>query len=268
MGFASTKEVYDDMYQKLKSGDITGYRSMASKLVSLDVKASTIESAIRSRANEEGFTVEDLDSETAGAGLKPKYEVEDDGEAKYSINDLSPTQYTRYSKDYGDMVEQIMDEFQRHGFGSLDKETANSLLSAAYEYASETALESASGGTYDSETKWINLAQDADDLGLTAAEYIMLKQKYGARAIASDDAYEAYNVGMDVDTFLLAKEGMDDIAADKDEEGNSISGSRKENIIDYLNTLGLTEEEYLFLLGTEYDSVKKRDDYISYFGVR
>ena len=124
----------------------------------------------------------------------------------------------------------------------------------------------ASGGQYKTDTKWIDSAQDADDIGLTVAEYIMLKEQYSDTALRADGVYDAYDAGIPVDVYLEAHDAMGDIKADKDANGNSISGSRKEKIIDYLNALGLTYEQYLYLLGTEYDTVKKTQDYISFFG--
>lgn len=63
-----------------------------------------------------------------------------------------------------------------------------------------------------------------------------------------------------------AKNGLGDSKADKDANGKSISGSRKEKVIDDLNSLGLTYERYLYLMGTEYASIQKTSDYKRYFG--
>ncbi len=97
----------------------------------------------------------------------------------------------------------------------------------------------------------------------------------------SEDAVEAEEHGIDAKVFMTAVVGMDNIQADyrlngkivdgkyltKEEKarGKVISGSRREKIERYLKSV-CNSREYLFLLGTEYESVKKDSNYISYFG--
>lgn len=82
----------------------------------------------------------------------------------------------------------------------------------------------------------------------------------------TDQGYEAHEYGISMDKYIEFKANVGDIKADKNAAGKSISGSRKKKIIEYLNDLGLTYEEYLYLLGTEYDTTKKSADYKRYFG--
>lgn len=65
---------------------------------------------------------------------------------------------------------------------------------------------------------------------------------------------------------MTAVVDMGSIKADYKSNGKVISGSRRAKIERYLNSVCNSYKEYLFLLGTEYDSVKDDSDYISYFG--
>lgn len=82
----------------------------------------------------------------------------------------------------------------------------------------------------------------------------------------SKTAIEAEKHGIDAKLFMTATVDMGSIKADYDSNGKSISGSRRAKIERYLNSVCDSYKEYLFLLGTEYESVKKDHDYISYFG--
>ena len=92
-----------------------------------------------------------------------------------------------------------------------------------------------------------------EGLGVSAEEYWSNKEEYdyayehpGNYAIASVvGGYGAYRT--------YSKE-LYDIKADKDEDGKSISGSRKEKVIDYINNLDADYGEKLILFKTEYPS--------------
>jgi hypothetical protein len=47
---------------------------------------------------------------------------------------------------------------------------------------------------------------------------------------------------------------MNDIPADKDEDGNSIRGSKKEKIIEYINDLDISYEEKIILFKSRYNA--------------
>lgn len=64
----------------------------------------------------------------------------------------------------------------------------------------------------------------------------------------------------------LLRSTMDSIKADYKPNGKVISGSRRAKIERYLNSVCSNYKEYLFLLGTEYDSIKDDYDYVKYFG--
>lgn len=261
---------YDIMFRALVQGDMASYQRIRDDLMNqMGLDGVTIDNAMKSRykkaqAATPGFALSQdvLDR----IGTRDREATKND-EDRFSDKDLNAAQYQQYSTQRANDYRDIMDDLQQYSsYRSMDAEGRNALEAAAWSYAKETALEDASGGQYKTDTKWIDSAQDADDIGLTVAEYIMLKEQYSDTALRSDGVYDAYDAGIPVDVYLEAHDAMGDIKADKDANGNSISGSRKEKIIDYLNALGLTYEQYLYLLGTEYDTVKKTQDYISFFG--
>lgn len=326
MGYSSKDGVYDAMYESIRNDDMTEYYKKVVSMMGLGVDASDIESAMRTRAKADGLSVSDLTKALASGGFKPKFETE--SADTFDIDDLSTDEYTTYSGEYGDMIDRLMDDFAKRGFDALSPEDANKWLGSAYSYAKETALEIATDGEYDSDTKWINDAQQAEKNGISVSDYIITKDAYGSsvadklydakkngisvdqyqeyrdmldkydepnengnlgsytsaervkaisavdglgdREIAflwdTDQGYEALSYGIDMNKYIQFKAAQENIKADKDKNGNSISGSRREKIEDYLNSMGLSYKEYLYLLGTEYSTVKKNKDYIEYFG--
>lgn len=251
----------DTLYKAYKQGDMEVYNEIAEELIDAGLTPSYIESGIRSRAIKDGVSVQDMNSDMFAVGVKPKYEVEKSEPESYTVNSLSGKKYTQFIEDRGEIVDEIISDFERRGFGSLPEETANALLSAAYAYAEETALEEASGGEYESDTAWINKAQDADELGLTVPEYIWLKNEYGATSIGADGVYEAYAVGIDVETYLEFKAATRDMKSDED------GTTKKEKVMDYMDTMGLSQEEYDALLEIAgYKKTTEKSGFGSSFG--
>lgn len=82
----------------------------------------------------------------------------------------------------------------------------------------------------------------------------------------TDEALDAFGFGIDMEKYLAFKGAIGSIEADKDRRGNSISGSRKRKIEDFLQQLKVNRKEYLFLMGTVSDTVKDSGEYKKYFG--
>lgn len=94
--------------------------------------------------------------------------------------------------------------------------------------------------------------------GITAAQYEAFDK----------DTKEAYNwayqnpekflvskvVAGDVVTYRSYTSGLSDIKADKDEDGKSVSGSRKEKVISYINSLPIDYGPAIILFKSEYPS--------------
>ena len=97
-------------------------------------------------------------------------------------------------------------------------------------------------------------------LGISPSEYWGNKEEY-------DFAYEnpgKYAMSKTVGGYSEWKNynaELNDIFADKDEDGKSISGSRKENVLDYINGLDLDYGQRIILYRSEYGS---KDDRAAY----
>lgn len=76
----------------------------------------------------------------------------------------------------------------------------------------------------------------------------------------NEDKYKDYKVakatGVDIDSWLSYKK--QEFVADKDSEGKSISGSRKDKVVSYINSLNLSIPQKAILIRQEYPSF---DDY-------
>ena len=92
-----------------------------------------------------------------------------------------------------------------------------------------------------------------DELGIDPSEYWANKSEY-------DFAYEypeKYAVAKSVggyEKYKTYSSELYDIKADKDENGKSINGSRKEKVIDYINNLDADYGERLILFKSEYNA--------------
>lgn len=97
-------------------------------------------------------------------------------------------------------------------------------------------------------------------LGIKPSEYWGNKEEY-------DFAYEypgKYAISKSVGGYGEWKsynDDLNDIFADKDEDGKSISGSRKEKVLDYINGLDLDYGQRIILFRSEYSS---KDDRAAY----
>ena len=61
-------------------------------------------------------------------------------------------------------------------------------------------------------------------------------------------------IGGDIVSYKEYMDTINDIKADKDKNGNSITGSRKQKVFDYVNSLGLTATQKAMLIKSEYSS--------------
>ena len=242
MGFSTTDGVYDTMYDELRSGDMSDYYKYVVSMMGLDVEPSDIESAMRSRAKEDGLSVDDLTEALAAGGFKPKYPVaSEDG---FDIDDLSTVQYKTYSRAYGDMIDELMDNFARNGFDGLVAEDANEWLSSAYSYAKETALEIATNGKYQSDTEWINDAQAAEENGVSVADYIITKAGYGSSA--AKKMQEAREYGIDADMYTNFLDTLDEY--DQPTESGKYGTFTQEEAARAIAAIpGLTREQRAYL---------------------
>lgn len=219
-------EFYDIAFGALADGDLDVYEQITQDLMSNGVKGSTIESAMRSRlkaAQEEdpSFTMDQAGQDLIGG--RPQYHVEAEEKGSFSADDLSPEARTSYNEQRAGDYREWVDALEENGgFGKLDDEGKDKLLSAADQLASDTALRDHSQGAF-TETdmdQWERWATKG-------AEY-----------------------GVDPSEALLFKAAYDMAESEKDEDGDPISGSKKENALELAADLmpWLTDRELEYLM--------------------
>lgn len=160
----------------------------------------------------------------------------------FSVNSLSPEakkQYNeRWATSYGETAARLE---EIPGFRYLDELTKEKALSSAEDLAKESALAELSDGEYSVSTKWMNWATGGADYGVDETEAILFKVAY------------------------------DMAESEKDENGKSIPGSKKENVLEAVDDLmpGLTVQELEYLIANywtpEDETLKelKENDFIS-----
>lgn len=219
-------EFYDIAFGALADGELDVYEQITQDLMSSGVKGSTIESAMRSRlkaAQEEdpSFTMDQAGQDLIGG--RPQYHVEAEEKGSFSADDLSPEVRTSYNEQRAGDYREWVDALEENGgFGKLDDEGKDKLLSAADQLASDTALRDHSQGAF-TETdmdQWERWATKG-------AEY-----------------------GVDPSEALLFKAAYDMAEGEKDEDGKTISGSKKENALELAADLmpWLTDRELEYLM--------------------
>ena len=105
------------------------------------------------------------------------------------------------------------------------------------------------GGGYLTDAK---LVSGAKDIASNAARYAALEEGGYAPDLNSTDysayrkALRAQEVGLDLSYYVAVKAQGNSYTADKKADGTSISGSKKEKVLNYLSGLGLTSAQYTF----------------------
>ena len=90
-------------------------------------------------------------------------------------------------------------------------------------------------------------------LGITPAEYWNNKAEYDY-AYDSPEKYAVAKVVGGYSAYKTYSSELYDIKADKDSNGKSISGSRKEKVLDYINNLDIDYYEKIILFKSEYNA--------------
>jgi len=88
-------------------------------------------------------------------------------------------------------------------------------------------------------------------LGISAGEYWSNKEEFDY-AFEKPEKYAVAKAVGDYDTYRTYTKALNDIKADKDSEGKSISGSRKEKVLNYVNNLDADYGAKIILFKSEY----------------
>lgn len=133
-------------------------------------------------------------------------------------------------------------------YKNASKEEKIELLSECNSYASALAKDKVVK-KYELSTKYQNASKAADPAQWLAEAYV-----YGTVDGDIDQnakaAVEQY--GMNLERYREIKKTMGEFRADKDANGESINGTCKTKVINYLKQQGLTSEQYYFLYHSKY----------------
>lgn len=133
-------------------------------------------------------------------------------------------------------------------YKNASKEEKIELLSECNSYASALAKDKVVK-KYEISTKYQNASKAADPAQWLAEAYV-----YGTVDGDIDQnakaAVEQY--GMNLERYREIKKTMGEFRADKDANGESIDGTCKTKVINYLKQQGLTSEQYYFLYHSKY----------------
>ena len=220
------KEFYDIAFGALRDGDTELYHEIAADLMKQGVKASTIESAMRQRLEEARKENPDFSMPEEARDLIGSYETyakPKESTSGFNAEALDAENYQAYAAQAARQSREWMDTLESYGsFHSLDDEAKDGALEAARQLAEDMALRSYSGGQFtDADlSQWERWATGGEDWGVDPVEAILFKTAY------------------------------DMAESDKDEDGKTISGSKKENALEMAEKLlpGLTGGELEYLM--------------------
>lgn len=234
--------------------------------------------------------IKSLYSETGDTGLIPSIPynyINYDG-VKY---EMSAEEFTEYKKRYGQTAYDMLEDlFATNTYKSADSETRAEMVNMVYDYARDSAKKNyfdnlgvkytnaTSDGT---EVFKENAIRGAIENDMPVDEYKFYTKdpdkykffrangvSYSEYANGSEDFKEAWSWAYNnPDSYTFAKAVSDDlmeyrqysgdlydIKADKDEYGKSISGSRKEKVLDYINNMDADYYTKIILWKNEYPS--------------
>ena len=170
--------------------------------------------------------------------------------------DMSAEEYTAYKQTYGQTAYDLMERlFETDTYRYATAEEKADMVADVYDYARDAAKKE----YFDKhDLDFTNAKEDGKDVykespiagaldaDLSVDEYTFSQKnpaKYAvAKSIGGYDAYKQY-----------ASE-LYDIKADKDEDGKSITGSRKEKVIDYVNSLDIDYGMRIIIFKSEYNA--------------
>ena len=219
--------------------------------------------------------------------------------------EMSAKEHTAYKQTYGQTANKMLEAlFNTSTYRNATAEERADMVDAVYDYARDEASRkyfAGNGVTYTNATEEgkeyyrDNFIKGAIENDVTVEEYgfsyknpekyAFLKEigvSYDEYA-ASEDSKDAYSwafnnpekyelsraVANDIFTYRKYASDLYDIKADKDEDGKSINGSRKEKVIDYINNLDADYGEKIILFKMEYNADDTyNEDIIEYLNGR
>ena len=220
---------YSLLYKALEQEDLDTYKHIRKDLMDhMGIDGESISGAMKSKykANRERDNGYSLSQEALDLIGYRETNSNAESEPKFSAKDLGSRAYEAYeaerSRSYREMEDGLTGDSY---FQGLDPEAQDKAYTLALQLAKENALADNSDGQYESSTKWVQLAEEAEAMGIEEYEYILFRLAYSM-------AETEYG-----------------------EDGKAISGQRKsDHVRDWLEDYDLTDMQRAFLWGTVYSS--------------
>ncbi len=238
IGYSGNQGKYYTLaFQALQAGNTDLYRRITADLIAQGVKASSIESAMNKRLEDAvkkdpAFALSREAHDLIGA--RTAYAPEEEKEAAFGPNDLSPEAYNRYSGQRAKTYRAWADELEgNQRFQRLDDTAKDKVLTAAADLAEDLALRDHSGGKY----------QDAD--------------------LSTWERWAAGGTGWGVDPVeALLFRAAYDMAESEIKDGKTVPGSKKENALELAETLlpRLSDRELEYLMSYYWSPEDKKLD--------
>lgn len=168
---------------------------------------------------------------------------------------LNAEEYVSYATVKGQTsYELAMDMINSDEYRSMTDEQKAEALKLAYAYAGHVAAEEVTDGKHESEA-YVALAQAAKkELGLSEAEYLLLYEEYGGALVNGDKVREAYQQGMEPETWLEYASGKS--AYNSDGEGGLTIAETAKSI----RESGLTNDQQELLWLVSYPEWPEKAD--------
>jgi hypothetical protein len=261
-------------------------------------------------ATEIDAEIKSLYSQTGDTGIIPSipYNYVNYKDEKY---EMSASDYTAFKKTYGQTAYNLLEElFDTDTYQGASGEEKADMVNKVYDYARDLAkkeflakhgVEFTNAKTDGKEYFREDAIKGAIENDMSPDEYTFYQENpekyeflkeynisYSQYDSFDEDTKEAYNwafknpekrvvakaVADDFVQYRKYASDLYDIKADKDSDGKTISGSRKDKVLDYINSLDADYGEKIILFKTEYpaddtynydiiDYLNSRDD-ISY----
>ena len=243
---ASNTSKYIDILYKAYSTDNEAYEEIYNDLLENGVDAEKIQSGMETRLKKaEGVSeVSDLSKRFMSPDVEQKY---DSSLKKVQSSRVWKTANTTQRKnaeadlyDFLTSTTDVMEKTRAEARAYGVDETEYTLYQLAIEMADQPKGQKGSG-SYDMTEK----AEAVNSLNLGDREIAYFFGK-GLNETAKEEINDVLQEGIDMKEYVNFKAATSTMTADKNAKGNSIPNSKKRKVVNYLNSAGITEEEWMY----------------------
>lgn len=220
----------DILYRALEQGDMDSFEHIRKDLMErMGVDGKAIDSGLRSRYDkaaekDPGYSLPEAARDLIGS-RDPLYESPDVD--TFGPEDLDNASYRSYAEQRASGYREMADNLENSPiFIGMSAESQENVMKAAYNLAEKTALEDNSNGQYEISSKWMQLADDAEEEGIEPWEYVLFHVAYS------------------------------EMQGTKDKDGKTVKGESKgDHVREWLEDYDdFSEAQRRFLWGTVYKS--------------